>query len=80
MTAATREERAELEALRDDADRAAADAARTLSELAGRLSPRTAVTRSRARTLKIAAVVVLAVAGGVVAVGITRVIAGSHRA
>lgn len=77
MTAATREERAELEALREEADRAAADAARTLAELAGRLSPRAAVARSK--TLKIAAVVLLVAAGSVAAVGITRVIGGSRR-
>lgn len=41
------EEHAELETLRDEADRAAAEAARTIAELTGRLSPRNIVASRR---------------------------------
>jgi hypothetical protein len=44
-TAADREERAELEVLRDEADRIAEEAARTVAELTERLSPRNVAGR-----------------------------------
>lgn len=42
-----REERAELESLREQADASAADAARTIAELGERLSPRNIVSPRR---------------------------------
>lgn len=84
MTAASREEQAELEMLRDEADRTAADAARTLAELTGRLSPRRVlspraiVTRlGRSRSIRLAAVVIpvtaaLAAAAVATAVAVRR--------
>ena len=44
-TAAAREERAEIDLLRHEADRAAAEAARTLAELTARFTPRSVAAR-----------------------------------
>lgn len=46
-----REEQAEVETLRDEADRAAEEAARTIAELTGRLSPRNLTERLSPRNL-----------------------------
>ena len=76
-TAAAREERAELDMLRDEADQAAAEAARTLAELTARFTPRSVAARLggkrfvRLATVVLPAAVALA-AAVVVAAAVAR--------